>query len=267
MTPSLSIGTLFQSLTSLDVFDATDCQRLSTQIWPGRYARICEIAPDSSIARVLLLDDGYEGFVPLRDLTPDQRIDFISNVPAPTSPLTSAEICDRLPAVLRYAETAAQHPNHYLWGGTVGPNFDCSGIVQRSFASQGIRVPRDSYQQADFCESLLQAAPALADIARLQAGDLIFFQFGNRVDHVAIYWGDGRYLHSSGPDNGRNGFGWDYLVPELAGDDADDPIGTHYRHHICRIGRVTRSLPFPAIALAAGSSTQAIASGAINLDG
>ncbi|MEO0853458.1 MAG: C40 family peptidase, partial [Cyanobacteria bacterium J06648_11] len=172
----------------------------------------------------------------------------VSSLPSSPPPLTPDEIGDRLSAVLDYAERASQQPNQYLWGGTVGPNFDCSGIVQRSFASQTIHLPRDSYQQAEFCDRVLDGSPTLESIARLHAGDLIFFQLGSRIDHVAIYWGDGRFLHSSGSDTGRNGFGWDYVVSELAGDDAEDPIGQRYRQHICGVGRVTRSLPFPAIA-------------------
>ncbi|MEO0800845.1 MAG: C40 family peptidase [Cyanobacteria bacterium J06642_2] len=252
MTPSISPGTLFQSLTSLDLFDAADCRRLATQMWVGRYGRVLALQSETSTARIQLLDDGYEGFVPAHNLEINARdrlqIRLVTSLPNSTQLLTPNDIRDRLPAILSYAETAAQQPNHYLWGGTIGPNFDCSGIVQRSFASQDIRVPRDSYQQADFCEPLLNRVPRPDELAHLRAGDLIFFQFGHRVDHVAIYWGDGRYLHSSGPENGRNGFGWDYVVPELAESTADDPIGTQYRQRICRIGRVTSSLPFPAIA-------------------
>ncbi|MEO1131562.1 MAG: C40 family peptidase [Cyanobacteria bacterium J06639_1] len=250
MTAPPSLGTLFQSLTSLDVFDSADCQRLATQLWPGRYGCVVEYCSNTQVARVQLLEDGYEGFIPARYLDRPQS-QPVPSLPNSSPPLTPDDIRDRLPAILDYAERASQQPNRYLWGGTVGPNFDCSGIVQRSFASQGIRLPRDSYQQADFCTPVLEAPPTSDDMARLQAGDLIFFQLGRRIDHVALYWGDGRFLHSSGAQTGRNGFGWDYAIAELAGDDADDPIGHRYRQHICGVGRVTRSLPFPAIPLPA----------------
>lgn len=77
----------------------------------------------------------------------------------------------------------------WVWGAE-GPNrFDCSGLVQWSFARAGIDLPRSSRQQHDF------AAPIGAQDAR--AGDLVFFSdSAGRVYHVAIYMGDNTIVHT-----------------------------------------------------------------------
>ena len=77
-------------------------------------------------------------------------------------------------------------------GARVLATFDCSGFVQFVFSRHGVELPRTSYQQA----SAGRAAPR--EIAALQPGDLMFFATeGWRVDHVAIYAGDGRIIHAS----------------------------------------------------------------------
>jgi cell wall-associated NlpC family hydrolase len=78
----------------------------------------------------------------------------------------------------------------YVWGAT-GPNsFDCSGLVQWSFARAGIRMPRVSQQQ-------WYAGPHIS-YADALPGDLLFWHNdptdkGN-IDHVAIYAGNGMML-------------------------------------------------------------------------
>ena len=60
-----------------------------------------------------------------------------------------------------------QRSNYYLWGGTVRPNYDCSGLMQAAFASVGIWLPRDAYQQEGFTQAIT--------IGELATGDLVFF--------------------------------------------------------------------------------------------
>jgi cell wall-associated NlpC family hydrolase len=81
----------------------------------------------------------------------------------------------------------------YLYGGeTPAEGFDCSGLVQYVFGRHGVSLPRTSRQQAS-------AGRALPDgVASLQPGDLMLFSSkGRGVDHVAIYVGHNRILHSS----------------------------------------------------------------------
>jgi gamma-D-glutamyl-L-lysine dipeptidyl-peptidase len=79
----------------------------------------------------------------------------------------------------------------YLWGGTSGFGFDCSGLVHLLFKSNGVVVPRDSDPQS-------QVGTAVAQ-ANLQPGDLVFFSSGGVAYHVAIYSGAGLVIDSPSP--------------------------------------------------------------------
>lgn len=81
----------------------------------------------------------------------------------------------------------------YRYGGrSPGEGFDCSGLVQFVFGRNGVELPRTSRQQAGSGRALPRG------IAALKPGDLMLFASrGGRVDHVAIYVGDNRILHSS----------------------------------------------------------------------
>ena len=86
----------------------------------------------------------------------------------------------------------------YAYGGaTPQSGFDCSGFVQYVFRQNGVTLPRTSRTQANAGRSL----PTKLD--GLHAGDLLFFsQSGDAVDHVAIYAGNDRILHSSSSGGG-----------------------------------------------------------------
>jgi len=79
----------------------------------------------------------------------------------------------------------------YLWGGTSGFGFDCSGLVHLVYKANGIVLPRDSDPQS-------KTGTAVAR-ANLQAGDLVFFSSGGEAYHVAIYAGGGMVIDSPSP--------------------------------------------------------------------
>lgn len=82
----------------------------------------------------------------------------------------------------------------YLWGGTSCKAVDCSGLTKTAYYSQGIVLARDASQQARYGEH-----PDFNVIPNLQPGDLLFFgRSAQRVTHVGIHMGDGRYIHASG---------------------------------------------------------------------
>lgn len=82
----------------------------------------------------------------------------------------------------------------YLWGGSSTKGVDCSGFVQTVFFMNGLIMARDASQQARYGDSLNISG----DFSKLQPGDLLFFGSPERITHVAIYKGDGEYIHSSG---------------------------------------------------------------------
>lgn len=79
----------------------------------------------------------------------------------------------------------------YHWGGnTPESGFDCSGLVDYVFrTSAGVVLPRQSGEIAD-----VDAPKISAD--RLAPGDLLFFGSRHHVSHVAIYVGQGRFVHA-----------------------------------------------------------------------
>jgi cell wall-associated NlpC family hydrolase len=81
----------------------------------------------------------------------------------------------------------------YVYGGAKpGVGFDCSGFVQYVFGRHGVSLPRTSRQQATAGRALPKAHTAL------RPGDLMLFSSkGRGVDHVAIYAGNNRIIHSS----------------------------------------------------------------------
>lgn len=91
----------------------------------------------------------------------------------------------------------------YVYGGETPSGFDCSGFVQYVFRRHGIGLPRTSRQQAQVGQSVAR------DRSQLRAGDLMLFASdGSRIDHIAIYAGSGRIIHSS---SSGGGVGYDDL--------------------------------------------------------
>jgi murein DD-endopeptidase len=100
----------------------------------------------------------------------------------------------------------------YQWGGAGPTAFDCSGLVRFVHEQLGIAVPRTAAEQF--------SAARRVKINGLEPGDLLFFKInGARVSHVAIYTGEGRFIHA--PQTGRpvelRTLDDQYYRPRLAG--------------------------------------------------
>lgn len=225
---------------NLNIYDSSQCDRLATQAARGRYLKIIEplgnISSNDCLAvMVCLLEDDYPGWLLMSDL---------NNIETALTPrkfpiLSAKEIKNRLPEAIAFTYQAMNTPNYYLWGGTVGPNYDCSGLMQAAFASVDILIPRDAYQQEAFTEAINTQALNLDNREKmlyfLEPGDLIFFGPPEKATHVGLYLGDGRYLHSSGQDKGRNGIGIDVLSP------TGDEVSQRYYRELRGAGRVVAS--------------------------
>lgn len=215
----LTTNQAYQFCGPVDLYNSCETKALATQATGDRQFHLLG-SPQNNALPILLSEDDYPCWLSLNDL---DKID-IALAPYQPRPLTRAEIEKRIDGVIAYTQNAMNQPNHYLWGGTLPPNYDCSGLMQAAFASVGIWLPRDSYQQHHFTQpiSLEEAAP----------GDLLFFSSGKRITHVALYLGNHQYIHSSGKDRGRNGIGIDSLSSE------SDAISQYYATLFCGVGRV-----------------------------
>lgn len=206
----------YRSIADIDIYDSPDLVRLATQMSKGRYLRIL------IEQQVQLLEDDYTGFLREQDLAKLQFAGLVCYCPIL---LTELQIRSRLIDVIAYTQTAMQKKNEYLWGGTLPPNYDCSGLMQAAFASVEVWIPRDAYQQEAFTTPMR--------LEEIEPGDLIFFGTEQKANHVGMYLGEGRYIHSSGKDKGRNGI----AIDRLSG---GDRISDQYATQIRGAGRVTR---------------------------
>lgn len=91
------------------------------------------------------------------------------------------------------ADTAMKFINSpYIWGGRIPSGIDCSGFVQLVYKIQGIKIPRDSWQQAESGENIGFIEEALA-------GDLVFFDDEKgKITHVGMIISQGLVIHASG---------------------------------------------------------------------
>ncbi|PZU97777.1 MAG: glycoside hydrolase [Pseudanabaena sp.] len=213
---------IYRSIANINIYDSPHLDRLATQMAKGRYLQV--LNEESSYLEIQLLEDNYQGLLDRQDLSKleiSDRQSFIDSLPPA---LSSQEISDHLPQVIDFVQQAMALPNQYLWGGTVAPNYDCSGLMQAAFASVGILIPRDAYQQEAFGDRV--------DLASLQIGDLLFFGNFDKATHVGIYIGNGEYIHSSGQEHGHNGI----AISAIAG---TDQVSQWYASQLRGAARVT----------------------------
>ncbi|MCF4966979.1 C40 family peptidase [Nostoc sp. CMAA1605] len=217
-----------ECLADLNLYDSPECTRLATQAAAGRHLQVTSNQQGTAV-EVYLCEDDYPGWVSFSDVSLLQPATVLYQAQS----LSEAEIQQLLPEVIAFTHKAMQPPNYYLWGGTVGPNYDCSGLMQSAFASVGIRLPRDAYQQEAFTQPIT--------IAELIPGDLVFFGTPTKATHVGLYLGDGHYIHSSGKEQGRNGIGIDILSEQ------GDVVSKSYYQQLRGAGRVVRSYESKAV--------------------
>ena len=95
----------------------------------------------------------------------------------------------------------------YVWGGTdPHTGADCSGFVRYILSNTaGVSMSRTSADQA--------REGTTVSAEEMQPGDLLFYGKGSRVNHVAMYIGDGQIVHASTSRTGIKVSQWNYRNP------------------------------------------------------
>lgn len=101
-----------------------------------------------------------------------------------------------------------------------GRGTDCSGLTMVIYEQvAGIKIPRNSAKQAEFCETIRQKD--------IEPGDLVFFATGKdpkKVSHVGVMLDKNRFVHASSSRG--------VVISEMT--------TAYYRNHFIKFGRVPR---------------------------
>lgn len=98
--------------------------------------------------------------------------------------------------------------NKYVWGGNdIDNGIDCSGFTQWCYKQIGINLPRTSSDQS-------KTGTEVTAGQVIKPGDLCFYGSNGTVNHVALYIGNGKIVHSSNskpyPQGGIKVSKWSY---------------------------------------------------------
>ncbi|MDA0185773.1 NlpC/P60 family protein, partial [Solirubrobacter phytolaccae] len=95
-------------------------------------------------------------------------------------------------ALAAITEASKYMGTDYKWGGsTPQTGFDCSGLMQWSYAQSGVQIPRVTYTQIEAPNGV-----EVADRSQLKPGDLVFFAANGDVHHVGMFLGGDQFLHA-----------------------------------------------------------------------
>lgn len=190
----------------------SDRAEIVTEILFGESADILEV--NKNWTKIKMHYDGYEGWMDTKQIkhVTDEHLtsrkvtliteNFASIMTNDGRTLLSmgseveyAAVASRRSHNLResIALTAKEFLNvPYLWGGKSFFAVDCSGFVQLVFKIHNIKLPRDTYQQAEVGE-------VLSFVEESQPGDLAFFENSEgKIIHVGIMLENQKIIHASG---------------------------------------------------------------------
>jgi cell wall-associated NlpC family hydrolase len=192
--------------------ESSDKAEIVTEILFGESADILEVSKNWT--KIKMHYDGYEGWMDTKQIktVTDEELakrkvtviteDFSSVLMNDGKILLSMGSEVEFPAVPSrrshdvresVALTAREFLNvPYLWGGKSFFAVDCSGFTQLVYKIHDVKLPRDTYQQAEIGEPL-------TFVEESQPGDLAFFENEDgRIIHVGIMLENQKIIHASG---------------------------------------------------------------------
>ncbi|MEU6522195.1 NlpC/P60 family protein [Streptomyces sp. NPDC046924] len=105
----------------------------------------------------------------------------------PPGPFGAAAASGRAAAAVAAARSALGSP--YVWGANGPFGFDCSGLMQWSYAQAGVALPRTSQAQ--------RHAGRQVPLSQARPGDLVLYR--SDASHVGMYAGNGQVIHAPYP--------------------------------------------------------------------
>jgi cell wall-associated NlpC family hydrolase len=127
----------------------------------------------------------------LAALTPAERAAYgradrsgRTRMPGPSGAVPAS---GRAAAAVAAARSVLGRP--YVWGANGPSGFDCSGLVQWSYAQAGISLPRTSQAQ--------RHAGHQVPLSQARPGDLVVYR--SDASHVGLYAGNGQVIHAPYP--------------------------------------------------------------------
>lgn len=192
--------------------EGSDKAEIVTEILFGESADILEV--NKNWTKIKMHYDDYEGWMDTKQIKPISDEDFAKRkVTVVTEDFSSVLMNDgktllsmgsevEFPVVASrrshdvresIALTAKEFLNvPYLWGGKSFFAVDCSGFTQLVYKVHNIKLPRDTYQQAEVGE-------ALSFVEESRPGDLAFFENPEgKIIHVGIMLDSQKIIHASG---------------------------------------------------------------------
>jgi cell wall-associated NlpC family hydrolase len=112
-----------------------------------------------------------------------------------SAPPATSSASTKNPADLAASQALKMVGKPYKYGGSNPSGFDCSGLVLYSYKQAGVALPHGTDKQ--------RSKSRLVKVSELRRGDLLFFnQEGKKYGHVAIYAGNGKFVHA--PSSGKS---------------------------------------------------------------
>ncbi len=153
-------------------------------------------------------EDGSEGdkaYISTRDNNVEVRYALNEAIKFSPDEIAANNAASRRSQIVNYALQFVGNP--YVWGGTSLTNgVDCSGFTMKVLQNFGVSLPHYSGSQAQMGKGIKSS--------EMRPGDLIFYAGSNgKVNHVAMYIGNGQVVHAASRKSGIKISTWNYRTP------------------------------------------------------
>lgn len=201
--PGFEAGTYVATVTSdrVNINKSEDSDEVLVSAKAGDTYEVLEDMGNGWM-RVRVLDT--EGFMPVSGNATVEQVEEEQMAEVQEDALTSSNSYKRQ-QVVNYAMQFVG--GRYRYGGSdPHTGVDCSGFTRYVLQNAaGIGMNRSSGSQAT------QGTAVSAD--QMQPGDLLFYSSGSRINHVAMYIGNGQIVHASTERTGITVSPWNYRPP------------------------------------------------------